>query len=446
MEFIDNLVLPQSAEHILLLHIMLMVVLFLFVPFFSMVLGGTSLSLYLKRKGLKENDEKSLKFAKDVIETTTVNKSVGLILGVVPLFTLLIIMAQLLHKTNAAVVGYLTLSFLLTTVGMILIYVYRYSFSYHNIFSKLGTLINNSELADEVNNITSNMKRANNSSGMWGLIFLLCAAYLYIAAIVLAYNPAEWDTNSVIFILASWSVFSKFIYFCASAVAITGGVILFLYFYWDGGKQNLSEEYSNFIKTLSIRLTFTGALFLPVFLLFNTLALPNEALTSAVFGFSFITLLLLFVVYHFLFLMVKNSNVKFSAHVFLFLIAATVTLIVSDQLAMTNATKNHSAVLASEYDEMVKALKASGAGLSGVNAEEIYNTRCLACHNFEQKLVGPAYKDVLPKYNGDVDALAGFIRNPVKVDPAFPPMPNQGLKPNEAKAIAVYLFEKLNNQ
>jgi cytochrome c len=446
MEFIDNLVLPQSAEHIVLLHIMLMVVLFLFVPFFSMVLGGTSLSLYLKRKGLNSNDENSLKFAKDVIETTTVNKSVGLILGIVPLFTLVIIMAQLLHKTNAAVVGYLTLSFLLATTGMILIYIYRYSFSYHNIFSKLSSLVSNNELANEVKNITSNMKRANNSSGMWGLIFLFCAAYFYIAAIVLAYNPAEWETNSVIFILVSWSVFSKFLYFLSSAAAITGGVILFLYFYWEGGKQNLSNEYSEFVKKISIRLTFTGALFLPIFLLINTIALPEVALTSAVFGLSFLSLLLLFAVYHFLFLMVKNSNVKFSAHVFLFLIASTVTLIVSDQLAMTNATKNHSAVLALEYDEMVKALKASGAGLSGVNAEEIYNTRCLACHNFEQKLVGPAYKDVLPKYNGDIDKLAGFIRNPVKVDPAFPPMPNQGLKPNEAKAIAVYLFEKMKNQ
>jgi hypothetical protein len=31
----------------------------------------------------------------------------------------------------------------------------------------------------------------------------------------------------------------------------------------------------------------------------------------------------------------------------------------------------------------------------------------------------------------------------VKVDPNFPPMPNQALKPAEAKAIAEYLFKEL---
>ena len=40
MEFLNNFVLPQSAEHIELLHYMLLIVLFLFIPFISIVFGG----------------------------------------------------------------------------------------------------------------------------------------------------------------------------------------------------------------------------------------------------------------------------------------------------------------------------------------------------------------------------------------------------------------------
>jgi cytochrome c len=38
--------------------------------------------------------------------------------------------------------------------------------------------------------------------------------------------------------------------------------------------------------------------------------------------------------------------------------------------------------------------------------------------------------------------LVKFILNPVKMNPAFPAMPNQGLNPKEAQAVADYLLEK----
>ena len=36
--------------------------------------------------------------------------------------------------------------------------------------------------------------------------------------------------------------------------------------------------------------------------------------------------------------------------------------------------------------------------------------------------------------------------NPVKVNPAYPNMPNQGLKPAEADSIAHYLVEKVRGK
>jgi len=69
--------------------------------------------------------------------------------------------------------------------------------------------------------------------------------------------------------------------------------------------------------------------------------------------------------------------------------------------------------------------------------------KCVACHKFDTKVVGPPYKETVPKYNGDVQQLAEYIYNPVKKDPAYPPMPNQGLKKKEAVAVAQYLLDHL---
>ena len=78
--------------------------------------------------------------------------------------------------------------------------------------------------------------------------------------------------------------------------------------------------------------------------------------------------------------------------------------------------------------------------------EQIFNTKCIACHRFDQRLVGPAYKDVLPQFENDMDALVSFILNPKKVNPDFPAMPNQALKPQEAKAVALYIMNTYQSE
>jgi cytochrome c len=127
--------------------------------------------------------------------------------------------------------------------------------------------------------------------------------------------------------------------------------------------------------------------------------------------------------------------------IFFVIILATVAFIIKDQKAMTNATKSHSLVLSTEYDKILAELKGEGT-VAELNGAEIYTNRCASCHKFEQKLVGPAHFDVLPKYVGKEAELIAFIRNPIKVDPAFPPMTNPGLKPQEAEAVAKYLLEE----
>ena len=135
---------------------------------------------------------------------------------------------------------------------------------------------------------------------------------------------------------------------------------------------------------------------------------------------------------------------KYTALLFFTLLFMVLSVIISDQSVMSNSTKVQSATLANQYEEMLMELKGLG-GPAKLNGEEIYNIRCVSCHKFDVKLVGPPHNKVVPKYFGKEAELIAFIRNPVKVDPEYPPMPNPGLKPAEAKAVADYLLEKVKS-
>ena len=107
---------------------------------------------------------------------------------------------------------------------------------------------------------------------------------------------------------------------------------------------------------------------------------------------------------------------------------------------MATATKFQSASLSAQFDIYFAELKGEGKAVT-INAAEIYQVKCASCHKWDQKLVGPPHMEVLPKYVGKEAQLVAFIRNPGKVNPDYPPMPNPGLKPNEAEAMAKYLLE-----
>lgn len=88
-----------------------------------------------------------------------------------------------------------------------------------------------------------------------------------------------------------------------------------------------------------------------------------------------------------------------------------------------------------------------GQGEQASDTEEVigknlFEKVCSPCHRFDMRLVGPPLDRVLPKYNGDVERLAQYIRAPVKVDPDYPPMPRPFLNESEIAAVARYLMGK----
>ncbi len=444
MEFIDQIVIPPSANHVLLLEYIYVVSLLLFLPYLGMMIGSSFLSIYFKGKGSKTGNPVYLRFAKDIIEKLGITKNAELALGIVPVLSITFIYAQLLYQAKTITISVMGLAVMLFIAAFILINKYRSSFKIESVISVLKKLAGSKDDLDEVNEYEENLIRSSGSSGKIGTSLLYLAAYFFAGCTMLAANPARWpQVNNILQVLFSSATLFNFLFLLALSGAITGAAILFYFFKWQNGISGMSEEYSNFVKRFATVLGFVSAICLPILMFISFLFLPGTALSSDVFILLVLALITALVLSNMLYMMLKNSEVRLASVVFFFVMVFFAFNILKEQSILGNALTEQTYAVILKADEHEKEVKSKLVTTSGINGEEIYNTKCIACHKFDVKVVGPPYKETVPKYNGDVQQLAEYIYNPVKKDPAYPPMPNQGLKKKEAVAVAQYLLDHL---
>lgn len=442
MEFLDKLVLPQSAEHIELLHYMLTLVQIIFVPFISLVFGGTFASIYYGKKFRRTKTLYYKKFSKEVVEYLTANPGVGIILGLVPLLTAILILTQLLHTSKIQSVSFLFLSFAFILVALVMIYTYRYSMALTNVFNSVDlSNISDKDLEEDYRKLKSKSSYLSLRYGKSGLVLLFIGIWFYSAGITSATNFSTWNFPGIITALAAPKVLLNLLIFLAFAFTLSNAGYLFLHLFWNKNKSSEDPNYTKFVKDVCSKAGLKASIVLPLLIAINLFSISSDNLSGTIFIYSVISIVLIFVAYHFFYMILHKNDYKFGSMIFFFLVFASLALIIRDQKAMTNATESHTLILSTNYSKMLADLRGEG-GVAELSGKEIYDVRCASCHKFDQKLVGPAHFDVLPKYEGKESQLIAFIRNPVKVDPAYPPMPNPGLKPQEAEAVAKYLLDE----
>jgi cytochrome c len=129
---------------------------------------------------------------------------------------------------------------------------------------------------------------------------------------------------------------------------------------------------------------------------------------------------------------------------FILFLISTGLYIGSDCAAIGTATRSQAVIISKQHEKEMDELQ-SKLGVTTVTftGEDIYNAKCSACHLFDAKKVGPPYFQTIPRYNGKKTELISFIMNPVKKNPDYPPMPNQGLRPAEADSVATFIMQKV---
>ncbi|MDY3330555.1 c-type cytochrome [Pelistega suis] len=84
-------------------------------------------------------------------------------------------------------------------------------------------------------------------------------------------------------------------------------------------------------------------------------------------------------------------------------------------------------------------LAASGAyaqdGLALANSKA-----CMACHNVDAKVIGPAFKEIAAKYAGDAATVAASIKNGSTGKWGPVPMPANPVSDDEAKTLADWIL------
>jgi cytochrome c551/c552 len=417
-----------------------------------MLMGASFLSVYFNKKAAHTGNKLYKDFARDVLTKLTFSKHAMVALGVIPLLSILFCYAQLLYQSGSSVLTYVLFSIDLVILALIFIFVFRNSFLHGLTIDSLGKVVKSEpglESKPEVKDVLAlgdELGATAGLSGLWGTLLLFAGAYFFVSGTSLASDPSRWaDVRNVFEFLFSWSSLFGFLYLLTAAGAISGSSILFYFFKWQGGIQDMSVEYSSFVKNFAIILTFVSIILLPVLLLLSFIFVPRAALSGSVFIYFVLLLIAVLVACNLLYLMFKNSELSFVTAVF-FLVFITFGFgILKDQLLLANALREHTETLIAKSEDYEKEIASKLTTSSGVDAEQIYNTKCIACHKFDIKLVGPPYNETVPTFKGDVNALADFIYNPSTTpkNAGYPPMPNQGLKKKEATAMAQWLINKV---
>jgi len=443
MDFLKQLALPQSAAQIEVLHFVMNFVQILFIPFASYLFGALVLSLYYGRKGRTRNNSNALHLAKDVVEHILPNKSIVFLFGIVPYLTLVFAYAQLLQGTETISIGVLTWGLLFFIAGA------AFASSYNSAFKLSSVLDAVKQATDEVTTFRSEVSEQKRTSGKYAILFLSLGMFFFYAGTTLAAHPLLWkDAYSAAQLFFSGTVWLKFVYFIALSLTVASLGTLFFTFSWEGGKKNLTEAYTSYVKSVLLPLALVTLLIQPLFVVASVVLSPVSGLSGEVFIASVCVIVFVFLTSHYVYAMMKEFQSlpdrqagKHSALAFYVLVFAIVSSVIADTGTFSNATQKQSSILVFKYDKFHEELLASmGISLKVISGEEIFTAKCSACHEFGAKKVGPAYKDVLPKYEKDRAALISFVANPIKKDPAFPPMPNQGLKPAEVDSIAMYIM------
>ncbi len=443
MDILKNIVFPQSPTNILLLKYLLFLTLMILLPYLSVMMSTTLFSIMHFTKGKKTGNRNHLIFSSELIDMFTGNKLMALALGVIPLLSLMFLFSQLLLSADINVNSNLLFTLILFFAALIYLYTYKYSFRLKNIFNLVSIEKAGSDnLVKEFEDFQKSNSKLLSKSGTIGFILLVIVVYLLVGVLQLVTDSSRWiNDNSIFNIIFSTRTVIYFLFFISFSFAITCAVIIFKYFKREAEPHD--KNYLEYVKNFALKTGLIFTFIQPLIFVLSVLSIPDSSLSFSIFITAGIGLGLMLIISIIFYIMYKESKTNLGGSaIFVFLLLFSV-IVYKDQLAFDTTSKTEMRELNQEYELYIAKIK-DKAGIQEVveiSGEDIYNAKCIACHRFDTKLVGPPYNDVLPKYEGNKDGLVEFILNPVKVNPEYTAMPNQGLKPKEAEAVADYIIK-----
>lgn len=412
-----------SPQTLLSLRLCLVLVLLVHLPVLATVLGGAAVSLALAFLGREGKDRRYLRFSRELMAASRIDWKLLLLLGLFPVPLL-----GLIHELAFSWESPLPPSFwLLPAAGLIAAFflIRRYA----------GAL---AERAGDPG--------AASLYAVAGILAGTVALFLLWSGFGTVVNPEKAPLiRERIGYLVSWNSLVTFLQFLALFPGVVATVIL-LYVRGPAGRdENADPAYRDIAYAWGRRLAWLSAVAVPVLGLLGLATLPELALSPSAVGASIAVALLSPAV---LLLVPSPEKGRQAAGTPVLLVFALMllALLAGSQAAVGAAFRGRVAAVreapAAEGKPHEPEEPAAAAPAEAEEGRQVFETVCAGCHRFDQRVVGPPLDEVLPKYEGDPEKLKAFVRNPVKVNPEYPAMPDLGLSEEQIDAVARYLLEK----
>lgn len=419
--------LPLPFDRVMLQAVI--VLLFLaHIVFINLMLGGSILALVFEAIGRKRPDFDTL--AHEITKTVTVNKSMGVVLGVGPLLAINVLYTVHFYSANA-LTGHVWISIVpLVATAFLLLYAYKYSWE---------------KFAEA--------KGLHMALGGAGVAILLFVPLIFLANINLMLFPERWtQMRGFVSALMLPNVLPRLIHFLLACMAITA---LFLLGYFTRAAYPVESKFQRLDRAGLRRLFYAiafGASLLQLaagpLVLFT---LPSRGVTVFLYvvigiGATFaITMLGLmwweilaapqrvgrFFVPIVALLMLTGSCMGFGRHVY-----------------REEATREHRLMVQKRTEDFAYAAVAAGwrakHGVVQENlplGERVFRDSCSSCHSLDRVLVGPSVREIAELYKGDPDGIVRWAKAPGKKRSNFPAMPALTFPDTHLRAAALHMLE-----
>ena len=409
MGIAEEILVAPTAQHGSLLPFTIVLLLVLFLAYLSMLLGTSALSLVHKKHDPA--------FSRAVIQLLDFSPLMWFVLGIVAPVCLIFLFGQYYYGGLLPIAHFLERMLLLFIAAQVLLYVY--------------------------------VRFEQTLMGVLGHLLLILSVFFLVSMMTLASVPEQWPlVQSFLPHIFSVQVVTGFGIFSVVTLLLTGTALLFFFFRWPGLKLSVDTPYRNRVLYWGFGLAAFACVNLVVLLLWEYHIAPASSHSRWGFILGVFMVFSLFVIFVMAVRGLQSGTPRFASFsFFLALLVFVVVQLRSHELQATANQEFHYMLAHQAQKNRTQWRAEQEANYTDIKpdlavGQKVFTERCSACHRWEQKLVGPAYLQVLPKYQGKVEELKAFIRNPSKIDPDYPPMPNQGLGELEVQSIAAYLLQE----
>lgn len=431
MNLFDLVAIPNKETTLKLFELLLFMGSSIFLAYISVFWGSLINAIYYHRKAWKTKDINYFQIAKEYVRFVNSNNVALYGFGLFPFIGIAFIFVQFTPENLRAINSLLVIAALVLGLGLFLSRIYKH-------------FIHQAQTPEAEFTSKFYFRNFPINYATTALIVMFFAVWTFMGSMVITSDPANYTKPlSLIQMFFSLSTIFRLVVFILFSILISNLGFIFFNFLAEDRKNKPApfENSDQFLQTLLAR-TLAYAVFIPIFMLILYALTPHTAVTFSyyfVFTISIIILLIALVLNFYSYRTLDLDFIKYSFFVF---IAFVIAFVGTETFLFSTANKIQEFKIAKKYEvfhaDMLASLGRGGVEISG---EEIYKAKCVACHAFDKKIVGPPHREVLAKYGDRKADMIKFVLNPTKVDPAYPPMPNQGLKPKEAEAVVEYLYE-----